>query len=425
MNNYLFYIRKRILSKKWMQLFNIVVSSMALTLLCAAVAVPQILHHGENRIKKSLAGDISKHGVFCNVDYLDLENAMDFISDIYNAPEIDGIGTWTYGGSVYLKSVGEGTDYWNEILEIQNNHVREFDEDPGYVQIVYMPGQAFRINDLELFRGSADQVGHNDGYLLYLGYHFKDIPVGTVFTNERRGSQYSVEGILGKNTSIVDAKALLMNGGGLTLSCSVAMDNMVLIIPPSGERYLSADLFFKCSDEYTYEEASQKIKSIGQQYGIQAETGKLQDRVDTVLSAADWLLNAVAKLSVLLSFSAVIILLTTQLLTILSRKDELGVWLISGMGRKKIFRILFAENLIKMLLSSSVSFGIVILFLKMVRAMAGVSGAVVYELRYIIWVFVPVFLLLCAILITVFCSAITIAYIKKKSIPDIIRGTWE
>lgn len=408
-----------------MQFFNIVVSSLALTLLCAAVTIPQILHHGENTIKKSLADDMSKYGVVRNTTNFIIENDSDYISDIYNAPEIDGVGSWTYGGFEYLTTIDDEADYWNEILEIQNNHVREFDEDPNYVQVVFMPGQAFRINDLELYRGNAEQAGRNDGYLIYLGYNFKDIPVGTVFADEIYGNLYVVEGILLKNTSIVDAQALLSNFGGLKLKCSVALDNMVLIIPPRSINYLSPDFFFKCSDGYTFEEAAGRIKSISEQYGIQAETGKLQNRVDTVLSEVDWLINAIAKLSVLLSFSAFIILLTTQLLTILSRKDELGVWLISGIDRKKVFRILLGENMIKMLLSSVVSFGIVLLFLKKVSVQASVSSAVAYGLRYIIWGAVPAFLLLCAVLMALLCSVISIAYVKKKSIPDIVRGTWE
>lgn len=177
MINYLFYIGKRISGKRWMQIFNIVVSSLALTLLCAAVAIPLILRHGEKMISKSLADDISKYGVVRVTRDLVREEGSGFISEIFDSPEIDGVGTWTYGGFDHLTTVGDDADYWNEILEIQNSHVKEFDEDPSYVQVVYMPGQAFRINDLKLYRGNAEQAGYNDECLIYLGYNFKDIPI--------------------------------------------------------------------------------------------------------------------------------------------------------------------------------------------------------------------------------------------------------
>ena len=410
-----------------MHLFNIVVSSFALSLLGVAVTISLILRHGEHMIRKSLADDISKYGVVrnTNIGDLDRETGSAFLSDVYNAPEIDGVGTWTYGGFDHLTTVDGEMDYWNEILEIQNSHVREFDEDPNYVQVVYMPGQAFRINDLELYRGDAEQPGHNDESLIYLGYNFRDIPVGTVFLDEISGTRCVVEGVLQKNTSIVDAQDILMNFGGLELSYSVAMDNMVLVIPPCSDNYLSVDFFFKCSDGSTYEEAAERIKSIAAQYGIGAETGTLQDRVDTVLSGTDWLIDAIAKLSVLLSFSSFIMILTTQLLTILSRKDELGVWLISGIDRKKVFRILLGENMVKMLLASVLSYGFVLLFYKVLSSHPSVSSAAIYGLRYIIWGIAPAFLLLSAGLMALLCSVIPIAYIKRKSIPDIVRGTWE
>lgn len=427
MINYLFYIRKRFSGKKWMQLFSVVVSTFALSLLGVAVIISLILRHGDYMITKSLADDISMYGVVrnTNIGDLDRETGSAFISDVYNAPEIDGAGTWTYGGFDHLTTVDGGADYWNEILEIQNSHVREFDEDPNYVQVVYMPGQAFRINDLKLYRGNSEQAGHNDGCLIYLGYNFRDIPVGTVFADEISGTHCVVEGVLQKNTSIVDAQNILMNLGGLDLSYSVAMDNMVLVIPPCSDNYLSVDFFFKCSDGSTYEEAAARIKSIAVQYGIGAETGKLQDRVDTVLSDVDWLISAITKLSVLLLFSSFVIILTTQLLTILSRKDELGVWLISGIDRKKVFQILLGENMIKMLLASALSYGIVRLFFKLLSSHPSSSSAEVYGLRYIIWGIAPAFLLLSAVLMALLCSVIPIAYIKKKSIPDIVRGTWE
>lgn len=422
--NYLYYIKKRLTGQKGF-LLNICVSSLALALLCIAVTMPQILRHGEKMIRDSLADDISKYGVVRNGRAQVNADTTDYISDIYNAPEIDSVGTWFYGAFAHLTTVGSEKNYWNDILEIQNSHVREFDEDPGSVQIVYMAGQAFRINRLELYRGNADQVGTNDGYLLYLGYHFKDIPVGTVFVNEANGISYVVAGILQKNTSIVDEQALLWNLGGLKLSCSVAMDNMVLVIAPYSDNYYSADFFFKCSDDYTYEEAARKIKTISDQYGISAETGTLQDRVDAALSDIDWLINAIARLSGILFFSACIMLMTTQLLTILFRKDELGVWLISGMDQKTLFRILLGENLAKMSLSLLISFGIVLLFETIAGVSADLSGSVIYELRYILWGFVPVVLLLGALITALLCSIVTIVYVRGKSIPEIVRGTWD
>ena len=400
---------------------NVLVSSLALLLLCVAVIVPLILRHCEKTIRKALGNDISMYGVVRNGGDAIFDEAINEYSfDLYNAPEIDGVGIWEYLAFPHMTTVDGEEDYWNEILEIQNSHISPIDDqNTNWVQCVYMRSQAFPINDLRLYRGSAEQVGKNEGYLIYLGYNFRDIPLETKFVNEY-GDSYVVAGILRKKTSIIDFQ-LLWNLGGFRLSCSSSMDNLVLILPPCSQNYNSEAYFFKCSEGYTYEEAAKKIKSISEQYGFQTETGTLQRRVDDVLSDGSWLLRAIARLSVLLLFSAFVILLTAQLLTIMSRKDEFGVWLVSGIGRKKILWILFGENLIKMLMASFITFVIVVFSEKAIIE----SKAVAYELRYILWAGIPVLLLTCSVLMALLCSVIPIAYIKKKSIPDIIRGTWD
>ncbi|MDE6606809.1 MAG: hypothetical protein K2K54_03500 [Lachnospiraceae bacterium] len=147
----------------------------------------------------------------------------------------------------------------------------------------------------------------------------------------------------------------------------------------------------------------------------------LQDRIETVLSDVDWMLKGIDKISGLLFLTAFLMLLITQLLAVLFRKDEFGVWLISGIDRRKIIKILMGENLIKMLFSAFISFGIVMIFVKT----AHVSALAVYGLRYILWGSVPFFLLVCAILMSLLCSVIPIVYVQKKSIQDIVRGTWD
>lgn len=425
-NNYLFFIKKRLLSKRWMLYLNICVSSLALTLLCEAVVMPQILHHNEHTIKQALADDMSKFGVIRNSgnDLYD-KNISGYISDIYNAPEIDGVGAWTYGGFGYKETVNYETDYWNKILEVQNSHIREFDESRQEVQLVYMPAYAFNINNLELYSGSAKQVGTNTEYLMYLGYNFRDIPIDTVFKDEKYGVNYTVAGIFKKNTSIVDAQQILWNIGGLTLSCSIAMDNMVLLIAPcNGENYFYPVYFFKCADGYTYEEAADKIKEISDKYDIQTATGTLQKRVNDVLSDINWLLSGITGLSAVLIPATFIMMLTTQMLTIMFRKDELGVWLISGIDRKRIFIILWGENIVKMAISAFISYGMVLIYEKVGYASTDISDSVVHGLGYIYWIEVPIFLLLCSVIMALLCSVIPIAYVEKKSIPDIVRGTW-
>ncbi|MCM1101354.1 MAG: FtsX-like permease family protein [Clostridium sp.] len=421
MSTYFFCVKKRLFSNKWMMFLNIMVSSLAMAFLCLAVTIPQILHHGENSIKRSLAKDLSMYGVIRNGDNaINNENISNYIQDIYDSPEVEGIGTWDYSAFEDMTTVNSETDYWKEIREIQSSHIKEFGQDSN-VQFVYMLGQAFPINDPELCRGSAEQVGTNDGWLLYLGYNFRDIPVGTVFANEPYGISYTVAGILRENASIMDQQAILWNLEVLRFNYSIAADNMLVVIPPCSTNYHSMDYFFVCADGYTYEEAVARIMRVAEQYDIQTETGRLDRRLDTVLSYADGMLNIISGLAGLLAFASLVMLLTAQLLTALFRKDELGVWRMLGMSRKKIFGILLGENVIKMLVAAILSLG----YILSVERIYITLPSIAHELRYILWGNIPIFLLLCALVAAAACAAVPMAYVQDKSIPDIVRGTWE
>lgn len=92
--NYLFYINKRLSGKRWMMYLNVLVSAAALAVLGINVSILLTLHHDETMIRKALADDISKFGVVRNGgDLIFDEYVHDYISALYNAPEISGVGT--------------------------------------------------------------------------------------------------------------------------------------------------------------------------------------------------------------------------------------------------------------------------------------------------------------------------------------------
>ena len=67
------------------------------------------------------------------------ERYQDYITAIYNSPEIDAVGYWTYGGAAHMDTEDLPGDPWDEILSIQKRNVRQFNEFEGseeYVQTV-------------------------------------------------------------------------------------------------------------------------------------------------------------------------------------------------------------------------------------------------------------------------------------------------
>ena len=138
------------------------------------------------------------------------------------------------------------------------------------------------------------------------------------------------------------------------------------------------------------------------------------------MSRTDWILkrfNASAAIFILLS---VIGILSIQMMAFFTRKDEIGIWFANGMGYKNVFLILLIENFIKILIAFVLSLGIYIAVLKA----NNISSVTMYYLRMVLFVYGPVLVLLTGIGIAVGVSLISLVYIRKKTIPDIINGNW-
>ena len=424
--DYLQLAKKRLYSNKGMFFFNAVLSVVALLFIGFSIMVPQVMSHGRRTIEKSLAGDIEKYGVMSNsVDIYENENEQEYFRCLADAEEIESVGMWQYTGMGGLKTENSSRDYWADILEIHNRSLKTFDrEETDYVQAVAISPQAMGINELNLLTGELEPEHAENQVLVYLGYNFREIPVGTVFSSEDNEDDitYVVAGILEENTTMLDWQALLMGSNSMQFSYGISLDNMILLrIRECDRGYLYLYNFFSSAEGYTYEDAAERVKEISEELGITVETDRLSNRVESVMGVTDWLVSEIERIAGLLFFSALIILLSSQLLTILRRKEELGVWISCGIHKRQIIGVLLLENTIKMLLAATIVIGIFTLFWKCMRF----EQSVYHELRYVIYYNLDIFILLVASGMAVLISLVPIRYIYKISLHALVKGDWE
>jgi ABC-type antimicrobial peptide transport system permease subunit len=138
------------------------------------------------------------------------------------------------------------------------------------------------------------------------------------------------------------------------------------------------------------------------------------------MTRTDWILNRFSASAVVFLVLSVLSILSIQMMSFFTRKKEIGIWVSNGLEYKYIFRILLIENLIKILVSYAISLGIFILELKL----HNVSDSQMYYLREVLFVYGPLIVLTAGIAIAVGVCMISVIYIRRKSIPDIINGNW-
>lgn len=421
--SYLFFVKKRVSYTK-MTLYSILVTVIGLTLFLFSVVFPKVLNSGREAIKRCLSGELDRYAVAMvdNNTFFDRDIGNEIYIDIVNAKEIEAFGDWN---SAFMDISGvtyKGTDYTERLKEIQNSNMKAFgDKNPQLFQGVYLPSDVYKFNLIKLESGNAEDSVIKNKRVALLGHNFKEIPIGSIIT-VRNMYEYEVVGIISKNQEIIDSSSLTMNHGGLDFDYTINMDNLILLIDPeTGDRAISSSVnFISFSEGTSYEEGKAVLESIFEDKGTKIKIGKLSDRIDEVMSRTDWILkrfNASAAIFILLS---VIGILSIQMMAFFTRKDEIGIWFANGMGYKNVFLILLIENFIKILIAFVISLGIYIAVLKA----NNISSVTMYYLRMVLFVYGPVLVLLTGIGIAVGVSLISLVYIRKKTIPDIINGNW-
>ena len=421
--SYLFFVKKRVSYTK-MTLYSILVTVIGLTLFLFSVVFPKVLNSGREAIKRCLSGELDRYAVAMvdNNTFFDRDIGNEIYIDIVNAKEIEAFGDWN---SAFMDISGvtyKVTDYTERLKEIQNSNMKAFgDKNPQLFQGVYLPSDVYKFNLIKLESGNAEDSVIKNKRVALLGHNFKEIPIGSIIT-VRNMYEYEVVGIISKNQEIIDSSSLTMNLGGLDFDYTINMDNLILLInPETGDRAISSSVnFISFSEGTSYEEGKAVLESIFEDKGTKIKIGKLSDRIDEVMSRTDWILkrfNASAAIFILLS---VIGILSIQMMAFFTRKDEIGIWFANGMGYKNVFLILLIENFIKILIAFVLSLGIYIAVLKA----NNISSVTMYYLRMVLFVYGPVLVLLTGIGIAVGVSLISLVYIRKKTIPDIINGNW-
>lgn len=422
--SYLFFVRKRMSSTK-MTVYSILVTTIGLTLFFFSVVFPKILSSGRKSIMRCISEDIDRYAVawIDNSTFFDRDIGNAIYQDIMASDKIESFGLWN-PMFLEIESAKYGdVDYISMIREIQNSNIKLMpDVYPDFFQGVYMPAAVFDYNSILLENSTGNPTDFSKRTAL-LGYNFRDIPLGTVIKlGQRPGYEYEVVGIISKNQEIIDSNSIMSDLGGLDFDYTIPLDNMIMLIDPDtqGIAIDSTENFLSFNEGVSYEEGKETLEKIFSDYGTEIKIGRLSDRIDEIMTRTDWILNRFSASAVVFLVLSVLSILSIQMMSFFTRKKEIGIWVSNGLEYKYIFRILLIENLIKILVSYAISLGIFILELKL----HNVSGSQLYYLREVLFVYGPLIVLTAGIAIAVGVCMISVIYIRRKSIPDIINGNW-
>lgn len=439
LSSYSFFIKKRNHSNIRMHVISYLITLICFGLLCFIISFPWIFNRAYRDVDRLLPTGLDNCAVIDFKSTLSNEKIVSateegraFIVQLLDSEEIFGIGDYIEAGVEFNLSY-DGTDYSTTMFEtsrVNEHNILRGDLPPG-MNLYDTVAFSYHFKDFynfDLYKGDFDiqEELENGDYILYLGYNFRDIPIGACETKYnpsfKRDITYRVAGIIDKGEEILNVKAAATNFM-FDASYGYNLDNMIIMVLGKTSENdvisLYGTLPVSFAEGTSFEDGISKIKEIADKNGITVSVQSMRNKLQVQLSQYDDILNAVALVSPISFLVTAMILLTVQLLFSVMRNDEIGVWLSNGMTRKEVFLLLLLDNMKKLVLSAIIGAVASDLFL---CRMLNLTGSENFRIFGDVYIYGPLCAIGLAVITALVISILSYLFICGKSLPDIIKN---
>jgi ABC-type antimicrobial peptide transport system permease subunit len=392
------------------------------------------VNSGKKEINASIYGGMENCGVIWPTD-LGTDKVSDCIGEISHLAEVKGVGSYnlSYIGvekSDEIQNPASDKNYLTDILEIQNKKGKSFNDTAldeatlnSLCESVFMPKSAFNMYELTLTEGKKpDSFDEAPGtYLLYLGCNFKSIPVGAFFVNAN--NKYVIAGILKKGVRLPDTAAVLANGNGILMEYTTVMDNLVIEIPSDGHSGYNSVNMFACADGFSFYQTVSAVQNVIKKHGLSADITIVSERISRYAGSSKMLSDDLKTVSILVTALLCLSIVAFQIIDVMIRQKELGIYLISGVERKVLFNLLVIENVIKMVCGILISGILLFAFIKI--SFVNVDVSTYKYVKQQIFGMALLQTLAFSLAIAVLTALIPIYKLSRMSNIQIINSTWK
>ena len=426
-SSYLFFLKKRFVSLKKIHIMSTAVSVICFVLLGFSIVFPWLYHKAYRDVDRLLPTGLDSAVVIDHTTSGDISTENAFILDMKASETINSVGSsGTY--LVFPEFYYENNSIKDRVLEISKNGLDNFRtnqnagmQEPG-IECIAVSGATLDFYNINLYKGSFDSVS-SDNTVIFLGYNYRDIPLGTVLRNtDYLGNvkDQVVVGILEKNTEIIDVHACA-NSYAMNVNYSINLDNMILAVQEYSDDFhinMSGPLVVSLAEEISYEEGVSEIRRIGDKYGKIINPAPLEGKMHVMLSEFDILLDLTSSITPVLVGITIIILISSHLLILIYRNRELAVWLSNGLTNKQVHKIVLFETILKMVSSAIISGILLSIFMKKQLQLV---ESVEHRMLFDVYLFTPLCLVASAFIISFVIYGVVKIYLSGRSITQLIN----
>lgn len=304
------------------------------------------------------------------------EKEMPFREALYQYEGITAIGTVDKGSVPYM----------SELQKLQKKYdlskTTQAYNSSGNLCMTYLEPTFLELNPISLAKGkqvSLDMYSDEDYHYLYLGWDYREIPVGTKYRQSFDSGltlTYEVAGIMKKGTKLVSDEIFWIDADSVVSYES--MDNAIVVIQKTANR--DWELFGIDTKHYSMNEVRHYIKKLAAQYGYQVSIATLSATFDRAEANSAEVRKYIRDLFVLVCLVTIGIMMCMQVIDFMSHEYEYGIMRISGFTQKELIQVFWIQNIAKLLCAYAVAAGILALFLQPMFAIDDTSALVIHEL---------------------------------------------
>ncbi len=349
-----------------------------------------------------------------NVSKIYTEDDYKLRTVAYDSPLIESIGSmniseWSPSYAPELYEVQKGHTIHSNVMN-ENNNIKYYEIDK----------ELLSISNLSVKQGiDADKLDFSKSVkYIYLGYAFRDIPIGTQYTVDYGDEKeiYEVAGILENDTRLISLEQLYSVSYN-TVRCDMNMDYQILSIN-DGPSYTSPWIF-SVSKEYSMEEGMAELEKIANEFNVSVEVFPLQEKFGKASKETEIMKNCLLEMLILLVISILVIVITLQIVQIYHSARQYGLLYAVGFSFLDIQQIMFIRNVVYSVCSVFIGCGLLLWIGDKYFIVNNQVGDMFYELLS------TRIMPLCILFIIGICVCVTVipCYIFQKMSPvELLQG---
>ncbi len=406
----------RISRKIFWYLLSIVLGILVLVLIIFSSFIYFLSKSDELSVAEAINGSIDSYGTM-NYNISDTsEDICPFVDAANDSDEILVLGD----GYVNPWELMDGNELFDELVEIQNKSgkPKDYEVGEGALIAVFLDKYAFNLCAPKLNEGNTPEYYeiNEETCLLYLGYNFSSVPVGSSF--EYKGVTYIVAGIIKKGEQFLYPDAFY-NVDLIDGMSTFTTDSYVFVVEMPD--ITSAGYDFIAADGYTIDEAENKLRELANEYGLFDITfTRIKDSIDWLTEQRSSVINISLWVFIITSITTVIIFMCFQLSSLWSDQNQFGVLLANGAGKSDLSKILFVENILRMFISLIVAAAFLIIYIK-AMTLSGYSESADMFKSILYGRAIPAGVV-AALCIAILSSAAPMYFVRKQEPVEMIRS---